>query len=72
MDLMTGIFRNFGRRIPSFGIVKASEHINYFSNRTLRCLAGECGLAVVESAEEPDHRLNGLRLGRLGAVCVKV
>jgi len=33
-DFLSGVFRNYFHKVPTFGIVKQSEHINYFEHRT--------------------------------------
>ena len=35
VDFMSGVWRNFFGKIPFFGIVKQSEHINYFDTQSI-------------------------------------
>ena len=67
-DFASGVFRNFGRTLPRLGVVKQSEHINYFSERSLTYFLEQEGFRVVRFIAEPNARLEGLRLGRLGVV----
>ncbi len=69
MDFFGGVLRNIRGRVPMLGVVKQSEHINYFSVESLSELANRCGLTVLEVSEDPLCRINGIRLGRLGMLC---
>lgn len=69
-DFATGVARNFGRTVPRYGTVKQSEHINYFSTRSLRTLLTRGGFRIVGTASDPTASVGGLRMGRLGALAV--
>lgn len=69
-DFASGIFRNFGRRVPRFGAVKQSEHINYFSTQSLRALLTVGGFRVISTQADPAATVGGLRMGRLGVLAV--
>ena len=69
-DFGSGVARQFGLRIPRLGIVKQSEHINYFSETSLRRMLEASGFAVTASRSEPGASVGGLRLGKLGMVAV--
>ncbi|WP_165796353.1 methyltransferase domain-containing protein [Mycobacterium ahvazicum] len=71
-DFATGVARNLGRSVPRLGTVKQSEHINYFSTRSLRTLLARGGFRVVGTASDPTASVGGLRMGRLGALAVPV
>jgi SAM-dependent methyltransferase len=70
MDLYTGLYRNFFRRIPMFGIVKQSEHINYFSKKSLSCARRTNFEPTYIS--EPDSKLKHgkFRMGFLAGVAL--
>ncbi|MGD1237796.1 class I SAM-dependent methyltransferase [Mycobacterium seoulense] len=69
-DFVTGVARNFGRKVPRLGAVKQSEHINYFSPQSLERLLVEGGFRVVSTQADPKMSYGGMRLGRLGALAV--
>jgi len=69
-DFASGVTRQLGWRIPWFGIVKQSEHINFFTSASLRSLLELSGFEVTAERAEPDARVGPLRLGRLGMAAV--
>jgi hypothetical protein len=69
-DFAAGAARNLGWRVPWLGAVKQSEHINYFSERSLDELLTRGGFRVLRMVADPRASLHGLRLGRLGALAV--
>jgi SAM-dependent methyltransferase len=69
-DFVGGISRQFGLRIPRLGVVKQSEHINYFTERSMKALLSKAGFSVVGYNAEPKASVGGLRLGKLGMVAV--
>lgn len=71
MDFATGVSRQFRRRVPRCGAVKESEHINYFSEKSLRKLLTAAGFDSVSCASDPQASVGGLKLGRLGVVATK-
>lgn len=70
-DFASGLARQFGRRIPRKGIVKQSEHLNYYNLHSLTMMLEGIGGTVIKSASLPDAKVGGLRLGRLGVLVVK-
>lgn len=70
-DFITGVSRNFGHAIPRLGIVKESEHINYFGPRSMRALLESEGLTVVEIVEDPGAVTGGMRMGRMGVLAMR-
>ena len=71
-DFAAGVARNFSRRVPRLGVVKQSEHINYFSAQSLRALLTAGGFRVVSAQADPTASVGRLRMGRLGALAVPV
>jgi hypothetical protein len=71
-DFAAGIARNFGRRLPLLGAVKQSEHINYFSTKSLQKLLETGGFRVLATESDPTASFRGLRLGVLGVLAVPV
>ncbi len=71
-DLLTGMYRLLFRRIPFWGIVKQSEHLNYFSKKSLLALIG----AEVEviGVTEPDLNFGQgrIRVGRIALFAQKI
>jgi hypothetical protein len=55
-----------GWKVPRLGIVKQSEHINFFTSSSLRALLESCGFEVTAERQDPDARVGAFRLGRLG------
>jgi len=72
VDFVTGLNRQFGRHIPHHGLVKESEHINYFSEKSLKIILGKNGMTEVALNSEPDAKTGGLRLGKLGILAKKL
>jgi len=69
-DFVSGVSRQVGFRIPRLGVVKQSEHINYFTDQSLNALLTKAGFDVIAHAAEPKASVGGLRLGKLGMVAV--
>jgi putative flippase GtrA/SAM-dependent methyltransferase len=69
-DFASGVARQFGWTIPRLGVLKESEHINFFSSASLRTLLESSGFEVKAERAEPDARVGSLRLGRLGMAAV--
>jgi Methyltransferase domain len=69
-DFIAGVARNFGRTVPRLGIIKQSEHINYFSTQSLQALLAAGGFRVVSTHADPTASFHGLRMGRLGALAI--
>jgi SAM-dependent methyltransferase len=53
MDLITGLSRRYRSRVPRLGVVKQSEHINYFSPSSLHTALARAGFSVVAENTEP-------------------
>lgn len=68
LDFISGVSRNFFGVIPAFGIVKQSEHINYFNANSLRTLL-EKEFEVINIYENKKQKHGKFRLGELVAVC---
>jgi Methyltransferase domain len=66
LDFLTGVWRQYRRTIPRFGVIKQSEHINYFSERSLRNLITTSGFDVISEGYDPSARVGALRIGRYG------
>ena len=67
-DFCTGVCKQFGKKIPRFGVVKESEHINYFSILGLSRMAENIGYRVRSSQETKTGGIGALRLGSLWIV----
>ena len=68
VDFVTGLFRNFGLHVPRLGLVKQSEHINYFTQESIEILLAQQGFSVTGSRSDPQFRMSGLLMGRLGVL----
>lgn len=64
-DFATGVCKQFGWRLPRYGVIKQSEHVNYFSITSLSRIADVAGYRVLASNESTSGGLGGLRLGSL-------
>jgi SAM-dependent methyltransferase len=71
LDFMSGVARQFGLYIPRFGVVKQSEHLNYFNIVSLVLLLQSLGVTTLESKSLANAKVGGLRMGRLGVLAVK-
>jgi hypothetical protein len=69
VDLISGVFRQYLSRIPWFGVVKQSEHVNYFDQKSLRTFIETRGGRVLFTSE-PDlkYRVGRIRQGRLACI----
>lgn len=67
LDFLSGFYRNYTKRIPFFGIVKQSEHINYFSKMSLGQAFLQIGINV-EVKEVKTSSVGGLNLGSICAI----
>lgn len=68
LDFLTGVLRNFGFTVPRIGIVKESEHINYFSSNSLEKIAIKSGYTIIHSAQDNSSRAGFFRLGKAGLI----
>jgi len=71
IDFISGVSRNYFRSIPTFGIVKQSEHINYFSQKSISVLLAIDFEVSYVSAENYDEKHGKFRLGFLAAIARK-
>lgn len=72
IDFASGVYRTFRFRIPFWGIVKQSEHINYFSAKSLEGLLNIDGIKVL-AISDPDLNFGQgrIKLGRISLVAVR-
>ena len=63
LDFITGVIRNYLGLVPWFGIVKQSEHINYFSSLSILKLGTIAGLTG-ETKVFSSANVGGIRLGQ--------
>jgi hypothetical protein len=69
VDFVSGVFRQFFGRIPWFGIVKQSEHVNYFSVESLeRFLTLHDSTILYTSAPDVKYKVGNIRQGRLASI----
>jgi O-methyltransferase len=68
LDFASGVSRQFLSTIPWFGVVKQSEHINYFSEQSLHSLLQRTGFTIVAEHADRSAKVGGLRVGRYGVV----
>jgi SAM-dependent methyltransferase len=66
LDFLSGVSRQFGLSIPRFGVVKQSEHINYFSAHSLETALTVSGFTVVSEGSDKNAKVGGLRIGCYG------
>ena len=71
VDFLSGVYRNFFRHIPFWGIVKQSEHINYFTPRSLSQLMSLRHETLYVSKADYKKRHGKFRLGYLAGVARK-
>lgn len=71
-DFAAGAARNIGWTVPWPAAVKQSEHINYFSERSLTDTLERSDFRVTRARSDPRATVGGLRLGRLGVHAVPV
>ncbi len=69
LDFLSGVYRTVFRKIPFWGIVKQSEHINYFSKVSLTYLAKSANFELLRITE-PDYAFGqgAIKLGRISMV----
>jgi hypothetical protein len=70
-DFASGLARQFGFSIPRLGVVKQSEHLNYYNLKSLTMILEKLGMTILLSEACPKAKVGGLRLGRLGLLAVK-
>jgi hypothetical protein len=71
IDFLGGVWRTYRRSIPWFGIVKQSEHINYFETNSLKRLLDTAGLTTIHlSDEDLKYSVGRVRQGRLSITAI--
>lgn len=72
LDFITGISRQFFNRIPSLGIVKQSEHINYFNLESIEIMLKDRGFTI-KSSSKPERKsfVGFIKQGKFGLVAQK-
>jgi hypothetical protein len=70
VDFLSGVFRQYLGIIPFFGVVKQSEHINYFSSDSIEKLIQQSEATVVHMSK-PDftYRVGHIKQGRVSVIC---
>lgn len=69
LDFLTGLSRQYrSQAVPAWGVVKQSEHLNYFSERALRRALDLAGFQAGPSVVDPHSTVAGLRMGRLAVL----
>jgi hypothetical protein len=71
IDFTGSVSRQLWKRVPWFGIVKQSEHINYFDNSSVTRLCKEFNGNVVISDPDFKFKQGRFNLGRLAIVISK-
>ena len=71
MDFISGVSRQFLGLIPPIGVVKQSEHINYYSERALQRLLEEAGFRVTSRKIDSKTKAGSYRFGTLGMTAIK-
>jgi hypothetical protein len=69
-DFISGLCRNFLGFIPWFGVIKQSEHINYFSEESIHRLASSFELGVKTKGFQGSS-VGSMKLGQLSALLSK-
>jgi hypothetical protein len=73
IDFLSGVYRQFFGAIPLLGIVKQSEHINYFDLPSTKMLLRKNGFEVLSiNGPDFDFKQGKIRLGRLGILSKKL
>jgi hypothetical protein len=71
IDFLTGLRRNFGIPLNSFSLLKESEHINYFNEKSLEMIVRRAGFEVLEIDTNDEAKTGNFRLGKMGLVARK-
>jgi hypothetical protein len=64
VDFISGLTRQYFGRLPFFGIIKQSEHINYFNEQSLNYLFTKYNLKI-ELVEHTHYRAGGIKFKSL-------
>jgi hypothetical protein len=65
LDFATGVWRLSFKSIPFWGVLKQSEHINYFNYPTIQALLEKFGFISICKIENPKSRQGKLRFGKI-------
>jgi hypothetical protein len=65
-DFVSGLSRQFQASIPRFGVIKQSEHINYFSGRSLQAALTKTGFTIVAQSSDQRAKVGRIRFGYYG------
>jgi hypothetical protein len=69
MDFFSGLYRQFFNKIPLFGVIKQSEHINYFTPQALiKCVENNGFKVVYNTTPERKNYVGLIKQGRFGLV----
>jgi SAM-dependent methyltransferase len=71
LDFFSGISRQLFSRIFFWGVNKSSEHINYFSFKSLKILLSQNGFEVIAGSRNSGVRQGRIRLGCLQVIAKK-
>jgi Methyltransferase domain len=66
LDFLSGVSRQFRSSIPSLGVIKQSEHINYFSDRSVKAALVASGFTIVAQRSDENAKVGGIRFGYFG------
>jgi hypothetical protein len=70
---VTGVYRQFFNKIPFFGVVKQSEHINYFDDLAIVKLIQDHNFEILYSSKPQRKSFVGIiKQGRFGIVAQKL
>lgn len=69
IDFLSGIWRLFFRRIPFWGILKQSEHINYFNCQNLNFLISKFNLELIGLHIDKNERQGKVKYGSISLLC---
>lgn len=70
-DFWTSICRQLGLKVPRYGAVKESEHINYFTPEAVKILMENNGFTVISLKETPSVKIGFMSLPVLGVLVRK-
>lgn len=70
-DFITGLSRTLWSKIPSFGIVKQSEHVSYFNRKSLEKLAEKLNLKTLSYVEQKELSQGRIKIGSQGILLQK-
>jgi Methyltransferase domain len=71
IDFITGVYRMLFKRVLSLGIVKQSEHINYFNLQNLELLLKQNQYNLIASHISEKSKQGKLRFGNISVIAIK-